>query len=173
MSKNKSVYGIFVEGVDDSDVWYEVAKYKGLHNQFYFISGGGTNLEQNYIDVSYLINNVKGTTDVEYFCLVDYDEQGLEYCRALKQHNHNNNTKIKCWTLKSIVNPNDYNDTCDIEDLLWNQNIEDYVSKRDFLDDYSQHPNNYPVINYAWKQLVNIIKCNSKNNCNDNEPFIY
>lgn len=150
--KNKSKIIIFVEGEDDSKVWYEVIKQHGLDNQIFVISGGGTNLVQNFIDVEYAFNG----NNIYFFGIFDYDEQGLEYQRILNSYKG----MEKCYTLKSLNIPEwaiCKDETIEIENLLYNSQLNGWVDIGRFLNDYKNNPNNYPLINNAWNKLVQII----------------
>lgn len=155
---------IFVEGEDDSKVWYEVIKQHGLQEQIFVISGGGTNLVQNFIDVEKAFKN----EDMYYFGLFDHDNQGLEYQRILNGFNG----MKKCHTLKNLNIPEwaiSKEGTIEIENLLYNLQLKGWVDIGRFLDDYKKNPRNYSLINNAWEKLLQLVNIRTENEINQNK----
>ncbi len=151
---------IFVDGADPTEIWYRVAASQNLDNQCIFVNSIGINLEANFVDLIFLIENIQNPNyTIHYFVLVNDDEPGRALIDQLKVLAQANQIKLPCYTLKSLFNHSNHdNDNLTIQDLLYNQFQNRIVPVDRFLTDYPINPQHYPYLNQAWSQWMNILK---------------
>ncbi len=158
VSHEKIVTICLVEGKTDADVFKQVFAINNIKD-VRFLSSGGTNIIRLCKDLSDLITKIQDQEiSVRYLAIVDGDWQGQRYCKQLSKLSVDCKIEITCVNLKEIIKlQKEQNPKYVLEDLLFNEVTQQKVSVSSFLDDYSSHPQNYPLVNRAFNNLMKIL----------------
>ncbi len=155
---NHNLNILFVATELDSLIWNEVIQSQHLQEQCYVIALGQDNLERGFADIEYLLRNLSTNYHLHFslYGVFDHNELGEDGCYVLTEHNVGKEAlPVQCCTLATL-NANSilssHHDRIQLTDFLINAQAEP-VDVLDFLNDYWQHPTNYPALNQLWTNL--------------------